>query len=649
MRSLLSFTSVLALVSAQAVWAQTADQFLLGTIVLETSSANDVGVDADDLERNDPGDLQDVFKNEPTVSVSSSVPLSQKVFVNGIEETNLATTIDGARQNNKIFHHNATTYIDPEILKQVRIDPGVAPADAGPGALAGSIGYETKDVDDLLAPGLGFGGILSSEYTSNGDGFSTSLTLFGRSGPVEALGYVKVANGDIRTNGDGNDILGSAAGLHSGLFKVALNAQNGGRFELSYEDVEDDELRPYRADIGLLAGGRPVPATRRYVLNRRNLAFNYTTTQTTEMWDPKFSLSYSVTDLGLLEDSQQSDGTTDSISGSFQNTFTLQNGSVTAGMDFYRDEAENIYRSFSNPAFNQASTEKSRNVGIFAQGRFDLGDRTKLSTGLRYDWNKLTGIEGSTFSDSGLSANITGEFAVNDILTLSAGASSVWGGIPLAENFIFNTAWVYPDHLEAVTAKNYFLSANADLGAWNLKAKLFRTDLENARTASYRAGPGVTADASSKGFELGASYAWERGFFSIGYSDIDSTVNGFPADGFTGRYLTQPFGEMLTMAVAHEFEQHDLTVGVDAQFAFSLQGSYAGAPTNVIESYEVVNAFAEWNPKQYKNFTLRGEINNVFDQTYAERGTYGQEFANDGVTPLYEPGRSISIRGTLRF
>lgn len=649
MRSLLSFTSVLALASAQAVSAQSADSFLLGTIVLETSSANDVGVDSDDLERNDPGDLQDVFKNEPTVSVTSSVPLSQKVFVNGIEETNLATTIDGARQNNKIFHHNATTYIDPEILKQVRIDPGVAPADAGPSALAGSIAYETKDVDDLLAPGLSFGGIVSSEYTSNGGIFSNSLTLFGRSDNVEALGYLKTANGGIRVNGDGGDILGSGTGLQSGLFKVALNADNGGRFEVSYEDVTDDEARPYRADIGLLVGGRPVPDTRTYILNRRNLAFTYTTSQTTEMWDPKFSLSYSVTDLSLPEDTQQSDGTTNSFSGSFQNTFTLPNGSVTAGLDFYDDYAEVDYRFFADPTFNEFGAEKSRNVGIFAQGRFDLTDRAKLSAGLRYDWNKLTGIEGSTFSDSGLSANLTGEYAVSDVVTLSAGASSVWGGIPLAENFIISPAWVYPDQLDAVTADSFFLAANADLGAWNLKAKIFRTDIEIARAASYSAGPCITADASSKGFELGAAYAWQQGFFSIGYADIDSTVNGFAADGFTGRYLTQPFGQMLTVAVAHEFEQQNLTVGLDAQFAFDLQGSYEGEATNVIEGYEVVNAFAEWTPKQYENFTLRAEINNLFDQNYAERGTYGQEFANDGVTPLFEPGRSISIRGTLRF
>lgn len=59
--------------------------------------------------------------------------MSQKVYVHGIEETSLAVTMDGGRQNNKVFHHNGTNLIDPGLLKAVSVDAGVAPADAGPG------------------------------------------------------------------------------------------------------------------------------------------------------------------------------------------------------------------------------------------------------------------------------------------------------------------------------------------------------------------------------------------------------------------------------------------------------------------------------------------------------------------------------------
>ena len=40
-------------------------------------------------------------------------------------------------------------------------------------------------------------------------------------------------------------------------------------------------------------------------------------------------------------------------------------------------------------------------------------------------------------------------------------------------------------------------------------------------------------------------------------------------------------------------------------------------------------------------------MKNIFDETYADRATYGQEFGE--VKPLYQPGRSfvLSLRATF--
>jgi hemoglobin/transferrin/lactoferrin receptor protein len=45
--------------------------------------------------------------------------------------------------------------------------------------------------------------------------------------------------------------------------------------------------------------------------------------------------------------------------------------------------------------------------------------------------------------------------------------------------------------------------------------------------------------------------------------------------------------------------------------------------------------------------TFRAEVQNLFNETYASRATYGQEFGN--VTPLHEQGRSfrLSIKATF--
>ncbi len=633
--------------------AQSNEPFQLNTIVLETSveGENSVDVDSEDIARQNPADIQDLFKSEPSISVGSSIPASQKVYVNGVEETNLSVTIDGSRQNNKVFHHSATTYIDPSLLKAVRIDPGVAPADAGAGALAGSIAYETRDVDDLLDESLGFGGFLKSEYDSNGDIFTNSGSIYGRKGGFEYLGFLKVAEGDWRKDGDGNSIVGSGTDLLSGLGKIAYEADSGDRFEFSAEHVNDDDARPYRGNIALVKGGRPVDLTRNYNLTRQNFVFTYTDETPTGWWDPTIKLAYSETDLTIDEETQFTQGTTDSFNGKIENRFALKNGSVTAGLDFYSDTTTIDYRYYANSDYDERGTEKTKNVGLYAQARLEPTDRTRVSFGLRADYQDFTGLDGSSFSDSGLSGNFSGAYDLTDQVTVSAGYSSIWGGVALSESYIINPAWSYPsDGVEAVTADNLFIAANATFGAWDLSGKIFRTNINDARAPSYGGGPDLTADLESRGFELGLGYSWESGFARIGYANIDSEVNGNTADSYSGNYLTTPLGEVVTIEVAHRLPQYGLIIGADAQIVLSESNTFdvdTGGRGATLPSYEVVNAFVEWQPKNNKNWTVRGEVNNIFDATYASRATYGQEY--DSVDSLLEPGRSFKISASLKF
>lgn len=635
--------------------AQTADPIELDAISVEAQDAADAGgnaiaIDGETLARQNPTDLQDLFKGEPTITVGSSIPASQKLYVNGVEETNLSVTIDGNRQNNKIFHHNATTLIDPALLKAVRIEPGVASADAGPGALAGSIAYETKDVDDLLATGLNFGGSLKQEYDSNGDVFTTSTSLYGRSGGFEYLGFFKYADGGLREDGDNVDIIGSGTGLLSGLGKLAYETETGDRFEFSYERVIDDELRPYRANIGSLVGPSN-PLTRNYDLDRQNITFTYTDETSTGWWDPKISLGYSVTDLDIVEATQRTFGTTESINAVIQNRFPVRTGSVTAGLDFYSDTAELDYQVFATPADNEVGTEKSDNLGAFVQARLEPTALTRLSFGARADLNEFEGVDGSRKSDSGLSGNVSAEYDVTDRITLSGGASHVWGGVALAENFIINPTWSYPaGGITPVTSNNIFVAVDAEFGSWNLDGKIFRTDLKNARIPNNRGSAALTTDMRSEGFELGMGYRWLDGFVRVGYANIDTSIAGTTSDSDTGRYLTTPIGEVLSIAVVQNFAEHGIRIGADAQIVLEETDTFnpdTGAAGPALPSYEVLNAFMEYTPKARDNLTLRAEINNIFDRTYANRATYGQEFSN--VTPLNEPGRSFKLSAEFTF
>ncbi|MEM5501632.1 TonB-dependent receptor [Ahrensia kielensis] len=644
---LASTVSIFSLVSyAQAQDAVELNRIVIGT---EANDDNSVEVTDEDIVRINPTDLQDLFAAEPTIAVGSSLPVSQKLYVNGVEETNLSVSIDGSRQNNKIFHHNATTLIDPSLLKAVSIDPGVAPADAGPGALAGSIQYETKDVGDLLPDGKMFGGFTIGEYSTNGDVFTTSNALYARKDGFEALGFIKYAKGSWQQDGDGVDITGSGTKLLSGLGKIAYQSEIGHRLELSYERVGDDEARPYRANIGAIIGGKPAPLTRNYDLTRQNVALTYTNENPVGLWDPTIQLAYSITNLGIEEDASNIYGETDSINGKIENKFGLDNGSITAGLDFFADSANLQYEDLLNSALNESSTEKAFNIGIYAQARLDITDRFRTSFGARADFQRFEGVNDYKDNASGLSANLSGEFDVTDYLTASAGASHVFGGIPLAENFILNPTWDYSGGFESVTSNNVFAGLNARFGNFNVSGKVFHTAINDARTPSWGAGLALTKDMTSTGFEVGLGYDWGNGFARVGYANIDTKIDGNPSDSYTGNYLTTPIGQIFTLEAAHTFADYGVTIGGSGQIVLEETDDFGGGSTpTTLAGYEVFNAFVEYTPLNYENLTLRAAVNNIFDETYASRATYGQEFLGE-VTPLNEPGRSFKLSLKAKF
>lgn len=649
MRPIILLASASATLSATIAHAQATEPFTLGTIYLGSDATTSIGIDNEDLTRTNPTDLQDVFKTEPTVSVGSSLPISQKIYVNGIEENNLNVTIDGARQNNRIFHHTATTYVDPELLKGVRIDPGVAPADAGPGAIAGALAFETKDASDLLKPGDNFGGRVTTEYQANGNSYSTGLALYGQNGGFDYLLYGKTANGDLREDADGNDITGSETALRSGLAKAGYTTADGSRIELTYENVLDDADRPLRADFAALG---EVMDTRVFTLERQNLVLSYTAGSPTDSWNPSMTLAYSATDLFTGAFPGASDtyaGRTTSFTGKLANEFTVRDGTVNVGVDFYDDVADINGEDF----VDYFAEEKAQNIGVFAQARFDLTDRLRFSGGARYDFQSFEGVDGTTYDNDGLSANLALDYDVTDAVTVSAGASSVWGGIALSESFLFDTSWIYPDEIDPVTSENVFVAVTAQAGAFDFDAKVFKTQIHNARTLldieteRFGASPGLTTDMESQGFEVGTKYSWDSGFARIAYANINSKIEGYDVDSYTSRYLTTALGETLVLEAAHTFDGYDLTIGGDAQITVDQDGRYLGTDSGTLEGYTVTNVFFEYSPSAVDALTVRGEVGNLFNEQFASRASYGQEF--ESVTPLYEPGRTVGLQVSYEF
>ena len=628
-----------------------------------TAGADLITIDQEEIDRKKPQDLREVFSGEPQIAVGGAIPSTQKIYVNGVDENNLAVTVDGSRQNNKVFHHNGTYLLDPALLKAASVQAGVAPADAGPGALAGSLGFETKDAVDLLEPGRNFGGFVTGMWDTNSETFTTGASAFGQQNGFEYLGYINYGHGGNFTSGNGDEMLGTGTDLISGLGKIAYEAVDGHRFELSHEQVRDNALRPYRANVYINRGAEP--EVRNYDLQRQNTVFTYKDTSPEGWWDPKIVFAYSRTQIGTLETDRfdpdivsPTEGATSSFNGKVENRFALDMGSVTAGFDFYNDKADLDYKNATAPFFTD---ERATNVGAYAQARLEPFDRARISFGGRADHQWFTGVDDSEWKNAGVSGNISGEYdLLPEFLTVKAGTSHVWGGVPLAENYLQNPLWTYGDGPEPVTSNNYTAGLEARYNGFTFEANVFRTDISDARLPVFGRGAPVpeltsirTLDLVAKGWEIGGRYDWDAGFVSVKYADINADVDDVPADSEIGRYLTTPLGQIIMIGAGYTFDDWGLKVGGDVEIALAYDGTMVRHPTDPtsakkeLPGYEVVNAFVEWTPPSHPNFTLRADALNIFDENYTDRAAYGQDF--DGVMPHYDPGRSFRLSATARF
>ncbi|MFV1462957.1 TonB-dependent receptor plug domain-containing protein [Phaeobacter sp. JH57H1] len=598
-----------------------------------------------EIERAAMGDLKDLFAGIASVSVGGAIPVAQKIYVNGIDMLKLAVQVDGVSQNNRVFHHASANAFDPGLMKSVRVDPGVAPADAGPGALAGRVVMETIDAEDILTDGQAIGGKARLSYGENGDTFGSSLTLAGQADGFEILLYGKRMTGDDYTDGAGNTVGGTRSDLTAGLLKLAYQTDEGHRFEFSGQQMQDTALRNRRANFGT-ASFNPLDTV--YDTKRTVYSLRYEDVNGGGNWDPSATIGFSENEIGSIGTTETSVGVTRTYSATFQNRFHLsESDTITAGVDF-QDQKSTASGDFWG---SNRPSEQSRTVGVFAQARLQPSDRLKVSAGLRYDWNDFTGQDfgqsGSPYQQdsSGLSGNLSIVYSVNDALSLRAGYSNVFGGIGVEDNFLFFRDWDY-SALKPRRASNVVIGADWQSGNWTLGAEAFQTRIDDTRDV---AGPVVTSyDFESRGYNLGATYGWEGGFARLTFSDSETRVNGAPASGYYLLDSGAPIGQVLALEVQQELPQWNLVVGghIDAAFDYDQQLNEAEATTK-LEGYEVLNLFAEYRPAAYDNVSIRAEINNVFDRQYADRATYGGDYP--GFATLKEPGRSVSIVANVSF
>ena len=600
-----------------------------------------------EIERASLGDLKDLFAGLASVSVGGAIPVAQKIFVNGVDMLNLAIKVDGVSQNNRVFHHASANAFDPGLMKSVRVDPGVAPADAGPGAMAGGVTMETVDVADILEDGDTFGGKTRFGYSDNGSTAQAALTLAARREGFEVLAYARRATGDDYEDGDGNVVTGTEAKLSSQLLKFAYESAEGHRVEFSAQQMKDNGLRNTRANFGYMPPRGPFPDLRVYDTTRRIASLRYENTFDSGLWDPSVVVGFSETDL-KTEVPFGDDAQSRTFSVTVQNEFHLSEGNtITAGLDYQRKD-----NRYNADWVTEASSEESRNIGIFAQARLEPTDRLKVSTGLRADWQDFTDRNGGSQSPNGISGNLSLTYDVTDSLSLRAAYSTVFGGIILEDNYLLGDAWDYSGLTDASRGRNLVIGADFEQGNWTFGGEFFRTNIDDARFSTYDSGVAAyTAshnDFETKGVNIAATYGWDSGFARFTASRSENYINGEKASSYYVLDYGAPLGTVLALEVQQELPQYNLVVGgsVDAALSYD-HGAVEADPVQELDGYQVLNLFAEYTPPAAQNVTIRASVDNVFDTQFADRATYGADYG--GFNTLKEPGRTVSVVATVKF
>jgi hemoglobin/transferrin/lactoferrin receptor protein len=649
---------LLAGVAVYAPLAQAEETILLNTIRVQSTAAQDVlgntVVSEDEIEERNAASADELFSGQSEILATGGAVVAQKVLVHGIEESNLAVTIDGARQNKGAFHHTGNVPIDPYLLKQVEVSSGLAPADAGPGALAGVIAYETKDARDLLEEGKTFGGISSLSFNSNGNGFRRNLAIYGMQGGFEyLLGYSR-QTGDDYKDGSGTVIGGTEPELTDYFGKFAYTSESGKRLEFSAENISDQGLRAFqdgyaRPDFAGVNGR--VTTYEKAVTERTSYTLTYTDENPEGAFAPTIQLAYNeqYVDAGNVK------GENTSLSGKVENDFLLSNGVLTAGVDFFVDEATPIGPVGTTDAtYASLNSERIESFGVYAQMRQDVGDRLSLSYGIRADAQRFTGADGQSWSDSGISANASADVILSDTLTLNIGAASVWGGYELNEAGLINfqqnrggtltnafTTYATPVTSRATNAR---IGLRYEQGPLTLSGALFHTDIKGADDPFTAAAS--STDITSQGIDLSARYTGGRGYFEANWTYADVTANGSTV-ATTGYYVGRPVGHVIGLSGAFDVTD-EIRIGGTAEIALeNSDPASLGANYSTLPGYKVVNLWATYKPSAVKNLEVRFDVKNVFDETYSGRGNDGVGFSR--VTPLTDPGRSFGITATMRF
>lgn len=610
--------------------------------------------------------LSDFLNVVPGVTIGGTSSVNQRIRIRGLEDSNLKITIDGARQEGKLFYHMGDVTIDPDLLKQAKVSVGNNSVTLGNDALGGAVAFETVDAADLLKPGQKIGAKLKVGYASNNDELLTSATVYGApSDNIDLLAYYGKRDTSSGEDGSGRELFEDSESENF-LLKAGAYIADDHRIGASFSRTEKEGSFPFRPDYPS-RDGDPIPQK----VKRDTYTLDYSFNPINSLIDINTTIYQTETQILRDNDPKTSpgydwDAKVKTTGGKIENTSVIDSTSgrhkLIAGVEHYKKESK-MERDFVKKGSDEAT-----NTSIYLEDQWQMGKLT-LTPGVRYDRYKSPEfIAGGKKYDNVVGA-LAASYEIAPSTQLFASYTQLFNGPDLSQA-IFNSdgsgTYVNNDlkaeegdntEVGIVTTLRGLTTAN---DALQLSAKYFETNIENY-IEFIRSGldcgpskPGSNCqgavnkdeDYKIKGVELGADYKMNN--FSMGLSYAHARSKGKD----TGKTIYSQTGSgsdtgdkyMVNLA----YEPTETT-------ELGWRSTYVASATLDTEekgeirksSYNVHDIFMSYSPTQVDGLKATVGVYNIFDETYASHAS--RYDASDDKFTDFEPGRNIKASLSYQF
>jgi len=663
---------VLSVCCAHALYAADSQEIKLERVTLHDT--NDYGsntkVSIQTLEKIQAKDMADIFSKESSLSVGGGAINAQRLYLRGIESSNLNITIDGARQGTNLHQHRGNIMgIDPDLLKSVEINTAPS-AQNGAGALGGSISMTTKDAQDLRMGDESVGAIVRANYSSVSDAERGGTTLYGvYNKHFGAYAHISAENRNNYKQGGGEETLASAYRNRDYFAKFSMLDYLDHSLRLSAEQNTNEGAAKYGSigsDMGPYIGdGSDLDMQ---ISTRKGYTLEHQYNPNNNWIDLKTNLYSNNT--SLENETRQSENINEDIGVRIQNKmlFSLAQSSTVfiVGVDHFSQDGISKYSDGTQVKNN------SNNTGVFTQNTTTLYG-LDIHYGARFESFEVE-FGPRTFSAEEFSPNAGLAYTIYEDLLVYANygeAIRATGIIPvgwlssIGETTNFNDGEAFRPESSTQTEfglkyKQKNLLSDNDL--FSFDANYFQTTLTDT-IERVGGGRSVTeaGDASkiwnnpeeieTKGYELKLAWQNPKTYLGFSFTHVDTSSDAEQID--VVRRKASRVGDTAVLNA-----EYQLTKEISLGYIFkALKGlddiltqtvSEGGAVTTVSQTpragYTTHDLQFSFEPLSLEGFDFSLAINNIANKKYA---LHTSMYGSGNV--IYEAGRDLRIGMKYQF